>query len=241
MARTKLREKAAEPDTTNETSGRGEVIDLQEQRPASDDSDWEDEEDVVEVDSAAEESVTEGSMMNSAAHTPSFMNSIAGTVGEQTGSMLPEETTEQKSLSPEQLRKSIRQRRDTMKRQTNQRVGPATTGKGERVGGKKRVGKDSFKHYIHKVMKEVHPELRLDKRSMDVMDSMVLDMFDRLAREASSLLTYGNHRTITLNPHQVKTAVKLILPGDLAEHAIQEADKAVAQIKMERPAEENQA
>ncbi len=83
-----------------------------------------------------------------------------------------------------------------------------------------------FQNYIHKVAKQVNQELGISKQAMAVMDSMVADMFQRLAAEASTLTHYGR-ATVTLGEQQVKTATALILSGDLAKHGKQEADKAM--------------
>ena len=71
----------------------------------------------------------------------------------------------------------------------------------------------------------------MDARAMNVMESRVHDMMDRLAREASTLVTYGNRDAMTLQANHVKTAVSLTLPGDLALHANQEAKSAMESLK----------
>jgi histone H2B len=84
----------------------------------------------------------------------------------------------------------------------------------------------AFQTYIHKVAKQVNQELGISKQAMAVMDSMVADMFQRLAGEACNLTHYGR-AMVTLGEQQVKTATALILSGDLAYHGKQEADKAM--------------
>ena len=51
------------------------------------------------------------------------------------------------------------------------------------------------------------------------------DIFDRIATEASRLARYNKRHTIT--SREVQTAVRLILPGELAKHAVSEGTKAV--------------
>jgi len=60
---------------------------------------------------------------------------------------------------------------------------------------------------------------------MSVMNSFVLDIFDRVAAEAKNLGQYN--RKLTLTSREIQTAVRLILPGELAKHAVQEGTKAV--------------
>ncbi|NWW73514.1 H2B protein, partial [Climacteris rufus] len=85
--------------------------------------------------------------------------------------------------------------------------------------------KETFSVYIYKVLKQVHPDLTISSRAMSIMNSFVSDMFERLAAEASRLAQYG--RRATLGSREVQTAVRLLLPGELAKHAVSEGTKAV--------------
>ena len=60
---------------------------------------------------------------------------------------------------------------------------------------------------------------------MSILNSFVLDLFERLASEASRLAKYNKRRT--LSSREVQTAVRLLLPGELAKHAVSEGTKAV--------------
>uniref|UniRef100_A0A914XVB8 Histone H2B n=1 Tax=Plectus sambesii TaxID=2011161 RepID=A0A914XVB8_9BILA len=57
------------------------------------------------------------------------------------------------------------------------------------------------------------------------MNSFVNDIFERIAAEASRLAQYNKKSTIS--SREVQTAVRLILPGELAKHAVSEGTKAV--------------
>lgn len=57
------------------------------------------------------------------------------------------------------------------------------------------------------------------------MDNFINDIFERLASEAGRLARYNKRHTIT--SREVQTAVRLILPGELAKHAVSEGTKAV--------------
>ena len=88
---------------------------------------------------------------------------------------------------------------------------------------KKRV--ESFAVYIYRVLKQVHPETGISKKSMSIMNSFINDVFERIAGEASRLVRYNKRQT--LSSREVQTAVRLILPGELAKHAVSEGTKAV--------------
>jgi histone H2B len=52
------------------------------------------------------------------------------------------------------------------------------------------------------------------------------DVFDRIAREASTISSLNKKSTIMAK--ELKTAVRLVLPGQLAGHANSEGTKALA-------------
>ncbi|KAG9344877.1 hypothetical protein JZ751_010568, partial [Albula glossodonta] len=94
-------------------------------------------------------------------------------------------------------------------------------------GGKKRrkSRKESYAIYVYKVLKQVHPDTGISSKAMGIMNSFVNDIFERIAGEASRLAHYNKRSTIT--SREIQTAVRLLLPGELAKHAVSEGTKAV--------------
>ena len=90
---------------------------------------------------------------------------------------------------------------------------------------KKRANTTSFASYIYKVLKQVHPDTGISKKSMVIMDSFVHDLFEQIATEAGRLARYNKKSTIS--SREIQTAVRLVLPGELAKHAVSEGTKAV--------------
>ena len=88
-----------------------------------------------------------------------------------------------------------------------------------------RRSKETFKTYIFKILKQVHPKVGISKKSMVILNNFVMDTFDKLAAEASSL-AHTNNRD-TLSGRDVQSAIRLVLPGDLSQHALSEASKAM--------------
>ncbi|EFJ10219.1 hypothetical protein SELMODRAFT_182308 [Selaginella moellendorffii] len=84
---------------------------------------------------------------------------------------------------------------------------------------------ETYKMYIYKVLKQVHPETGISSKAMGIMNSFINDIFEKLAQEASRLARYNKKPTIT--SREIQTAVRLILPGELAKHAVSEGTKAV--------------
>merc|ERR1711934_1301286 len=100
-----------------------------------------------------------------------------------------------------------------------------TTPKKGAKGGRKKKGTESYKIYIYKVLKQVHPETGISSKSMSIMNSFTNDIFEKIASEASRLTRYTKKGT--LSSREIQTAVRLILPGELAKHAVSEGTKAV--------------
>ncbi|XP_034064163.1 LOW QUALITY PROTEIN: uncharacterized protein LOC117541146 [Gymnodraco acuticeps] len=90
-----------------------------------------------------------------------------------------------------------------------------------KTGKKRRKSrKESYAIYVYKVMKQVHPDTGISSKAMGIMNCFVSDIFERIAGEASRLAHYNKRRTIT--SREIQTAVRLLLPGELAKHAVSE-------------------
>ncbi|XP_030399859.1 histone H2B 7-like [Gopherus evgoodei] len=90
---------------------------------------------------------------------------------------------------------------------------------------RKRSRKESYSIYVYKVLKQVHPDTGISSKAMNIMNSFVSDLFERIAGEASRLALYN--RRSTISSREIQTAVRLLLPGELAKHAVSEGTKAV--------------
>ncbi|XP_067829811.1 histone H2B 7-like [Heptranchias perlo] len=99
--------------------------------------------------------------------------------------------------------------------------------KSHHKGDKKRrkARKESYGIYVYKVLKQVHPDTGISSKAMSIMNSFVNDVFDRIACEASRLAHYS--RRHTMSSREIQTAVRLLVPGELAKHAVSEGTKAV--------------
>lgn len=107
------------------------------------------------------------------------------------------------------------------------KAGKKTTGKLGNIdkSTRRRKRTEHFGIYIFKVLKQVHPDTGISKKSMGVMNSFINDIFDRIAQEAVKLVRYNKKKT--LSSREVQTAVRLLLPGELSKHAVSEGTKAV--------------
>ena len=85
----------------------------------------------------------------------------------------------------------------------------------------------------------MHPDTGISNKAMAILNSFVNDIFERIATEASSafspylsmtsvadipseLAAYSKKSTIS--SREIQTSVRLILPGELAKHAISEGE-----------------
>eukprot|EP00767_Chilomastix_cuspidata_P007495 gnl/Chilomastix_cuspidata/82.p4 GENE.gnl/Chilomastix_cuspidata/82~~gnl/Chilomastix_cuspidata/82.p4 ORF type:complete len:127 (-),score=54.29 gnl/Chilomastix_cuspidata/82:1765-2145(-) len=83
---------------------------------------------------------------------------------------------------------------------------------------------DTYTTYIYRTLRQIH-DLGISGRAMVIMNSLVTDIFDDIAREAANLARLKKRNTMA--PSDIDAAVKLLFPGELAEHAISEGAKAV--------------
>ena len=113
--------------------------------------------------------------------------------------------------------------KSTVKKEEKKIAGKSKGGDGKAKRGRRR--KQTYSLYIYKVLKQVHPDTGISGKAMSIMNSFVNDIFERIANEASKLANYS--KKSTLSSREIQTAIRLILPGELAKHAVSEGTKAV--------------
>ncbi|ELR53464.1 hypothetical protein M91_08324, partial [Bos mutus] len=99
--------------------------------------------------------------------------------------------------------------------------------KAQKKDGKKHKHshKESYSVYMYKVLKQVHLDTGISSKAMGIMNSFVNGIFEHIAGEVSHLAHYNKRLTIT--SREIQTTVHLLLPGELAKHAVSEGTKAV--------------
>ena len=68
------------------------------------------------------------------------------------------------------------------------------TAAGVKKGGRKLMAKnraETYSVYIYRVLKQVHPETGISKRSMSIMNSFINDLFEKISGEAAKLVRYN--------------------------------------------------
>jgi len=66
------------------------------------------------------------------------------------------------------------------------------------------------------------------KKKNSNLKSFFVFLLERIAAEASRLAQYNKRSTIS--SREIQTAVRLLLPGELAKHAVSEGTKAVTYV-----------
>ena len=85
---------------------------------------------------------------------------------------------------------------------------------------------ENYKIWIHQVLKGIHPDLTLSAKSMTVMNDFVVDLFHKIAGEASKLNKIQDQPTLLAKDMQAATRLVLTNTGGLATHAISQGDKS---------------
>jgi histone H3/H4 len=101
----------------------------------------------------------------------------------------------------------------------------AKKGAGKKGG---RKGKRTFSVYVRRSLKAINAKLTVSSKAAAIVNSFIADQFDRIATEAAAIAR--SNRRQTLGSREVQTAVRLLLPAELAKHAISEATRAVAKL-----------
>ena len=91
---------------------------------------------------------------------------------------------------------------------------------------KKVADHTSFNRSIYRVLKQVHPNHRMSKKTMEILNSFCHDFFGAVCDEARDI--NNRHKGKTIGGREVQAAVRLLLPGEICTQAVTEATKAVA-------------
>merc|ERR1712034_248107 len=131
----------------------------------------------------------------------------------------------------------------TKKSQRNKKISPKKSPvkkirarkSGAKRGGRARAKmfmkghKETYNTYIFRVLKQVHPDLRISSKAISIVDALCKDVEGRMQKEMRSLCNIVSTRTC--NSRQAMAATRLVLPGELGKHAVQEGSKALAKMK----------
>jgi histone H2B len=70
---------------------------------------------------------------------------------------------------------------------------------------KKRRRRETWSVYVYRVLKQVHPEMGISRKAMQIMNSACNDWLDKICLEGARLARYNKRRT--LGSREVQSAV----------------------------------
>ena len=124
------------------------------------------------------------------------------------------------ALSPSKSsQKKSRTPKSKKEKKTGERKKPRMSKNG------KRISKSKFTNYARFIHRILPKDTRISARGMAIVNSFVHDIFERLASEAGRVTAHAEHKTIS--SQAVMAAVKLQLPIDFAQGAIQAGAQAI--------------
>jgi histone H2B len=93
--------------------------------------------------------------------------------------------------------------------------------------GTRKRSSHGFSTYILRVVKQIHEgKMGVSKQGMAILESFAQEAFDRIAREAASLVQRGETQTLSFK--EAAAATRLAIPGDLGRYAASDAARSLA-------------
>jgi histone H2B len=80
--------------------------------------------------------------------------------------------------------------------------------------------------YIHKVLKQIRPDLGISSKAIQQINGVLIGQLDKMTDLATATARAG--KKSTLSARHVQAAVRVHLPSELSKHAVSEGTKAVA-------------
>ena len=101
----------------------------------------------------------------------------------------------------------------------------STINNNKRRSSRNKKRKESYGRYIRQIMRMIRPDMQLASKTIAILDDFIMDIFLRIAREASDLANMSKRKTLMVR--DIEAAIRLILVGDLIEYALLEGKKSV--------------
>ncbi|KAH8603282.1 putative Core histone H2A H2B H3 H4 [Trypanosoma vivax] len=95
----------------------------------------------------------------------------------------------------------------------------------------RRNPKRTWNVYVSRSLRSINSQMSMTSRTMKIVNSFVSDLFERIATEAATIVRVNRKRT--LGARELQTAVRLVLPADLAKHAMAEGTKGVTRVQLD--------
>lgn len=106
--------------------------------------------------------------------------------------------------------------------------------KSPKAGAKKKPRALGFKTYVNTILKQVHPNTGSRDLAKETIDEILLQPLVKKIISVSRSMT-ENRKEVTIQPKDIQAAVRSVLPGELAKHAVSEGTKAVTKYNASDP------
>ncbi|XP_041050348.1 histone H2B type 1-L-like [Carcharodon carcharias] len=84
--------------------------------------------------------------------------------------------------------------------------------------------KQNYSTCVYRVLTQIYPSIRISSKVMSGMNSLIVNIFECTVSESSHLIHYKCH---TISAKEIQSAIRLMLPGELAKHAVSKGTKMV--------------
>ncbi|XP_036266927.1 histone H2B subacrosomal variant-like [Pipistrellus kuhlii] len=83
----------------------------------------------------------------------------------------------------------------------------------------------NYSLYIRRVLKEVDPQRSISTGTLNIMNSVINSIFERISTQAYNLMSYRNRCTLTHG--DIQKAMYMLFPGKRAKYAVTFGSEAV--------------
>lgn len=90
---------------------------------------------------------------------------------------------------------------------------------------KKSRTEPSYGSYIHKVSKQIHPDLSVSRGTVETTNAMVEYIVKLLTQQSVKVAVVA--KKTTLSARHVQAACRIVMPNEIASHGISEGCKAL--------------
>jgi histone H2B len=84
---------------------------------------------------------------------------------------------------------------------------------------------ENYEIYIRRALKTVHPDCRISNDAVLLIQCIVHHLMSKISHQAATLAQTNDAKTVT--SRDVQAAVRLVIGGELAKHAVSQSTKAV--------------
>ena len=89
----------------------------------------------------------------------------------------------------------------------------------------------NYSYYIHKIVKQTHPKLGITSGSLNVINSFILDIFNRIGNKAEELMKLLNRKTLLEKDISTSISLTFSCAPNILKYAHSEGIKAIENYK----------